>query len=369
MLESVSIEREAERLLLAEFSPAAVLVDENGKIIYVSGHTNPYLEPRSGRANWNIFSMARNDIRLDLGELFRKALKETTAVRARRAYPIEGGSEILELTVQRLRDSGKLYGLVMVVFTPVAVEQKPPSDGAVLSSNKSKPQEIEDQRFREQLSLYREEMEISQAEARSANEELQSTNEELQSTNEEMTTSKEEMQSMNEELQTLNHELNTKLQDLMHMNNDLQNLMESTSIATIFLDKSLKVRLYTAGACQLFRLIPSDVGRILSDITSDFDTRNIAHMVLEVTSSLVPFKETILASEERWFEATIMPYVTQEKQVDGAVLTFIDVSPAKQLEEQLRASKTGLESKLRQSQEDVRDAKDAKDDSDEQKPL
>jgi transcriptional regulator with PAS, ATPase and Fis domain len=178
-------------------------------------------------------------------------------------------------------------------------------------------------------------MQTSQEELKSTNEEFQSTNEELQSTNEELTTSKEEMQSLNEELQTVNAELQTKVDDLSWVNNDMQNLLNSTEIATIFLDNSLKLRRFTTHATDLFKLIPSDVGRPLSDIVNVLDYPNLQKDASEVLRTLAFVENQICTHDKRWFKVRIMPYRTQDNVINGVVITFAEITDLKKLEAEL----------------------------------
>jgi two-component system CheB/CheR fusion protein len=166
---------------------------------------------------------------------------------------------------------------------------------------------------------------------------LQSTNEELQSTNEELTTSKEEMQSLNEELQTVNAELQSKVDDLSAVNNDMKNLLNSTDIATVFLDNALHVRRFTTHATRLFKLIPGDVGRPLSDIVTDLDYPELLADAEQVLSTLAFSEREIATRDDRWFQIKIMPYRTMENVIDGVVITFTDIGRAKHLEAELRA--------------------------------
>ena len=189
----------------------------------------------------------------------------------------------------------------------------------------------------QEVQRLREEMQTSQEEVKSASEELQSTNEELQSTNEELTTSKEEMQSLNEELQTVNVELQSKVDELSSANNDMKNLLNSTDIATIFLDNALHVRRFTTQATRLFKLIPGDIGRPLSDIVTNLNYPNLQIDAEEVLSTLAFSDREIVNTDGRWFQVKIMPYRTLENVIDGVVMTFNDISRAKTLEKELRA--------------------------------
>lgn len=188
----------------------------------------------------------------------------------------------------------------------------------------------------EEMKRVRDEMQIMREELTSANEELQSTNEELQSTNEELTTSKEEMQSMNEELQSVNAELQSKVDDLAWVNSDMKNLLNSTEIATVFLDEKLNVRRFTTHATQIFKLIAGDVGRPLSDIVTDLHYPELQHDALNVLRTLVFLEKQIKTQDGRWYKVRIMPYRAQENVIDGVVITFSDITDLKMLEAELR---------------------------------
>jgi two-component system CheB/CheR fusion protein len=177
-----------------------------------------------------------------------------------------------------------------------------------------------------------EEMQTSQEELKSSNEELQSTNEELQSTNEELTSSKEEMQSMNEELQTLNAELQSKVDDFSRVNNDMKNLLNSTDIATLFLDKELNIRRFTIQATKIIKLIKSDIGRPFTDLVTDLIYPELSADALEVLKTLVFIQKPIPTKDGRWFNIRIMPYRTLDDRIDGLVITFINISELKKVE-------------------------------------
>jgi len=331
----------ADQLLLQNFSPPAVLVNNKGDILYISGRTGKYLEPAAGKANWNIFAMAREGLRFDLGSAFQKALRQKEAITVK-GLKVEknSGTQAVDVTVQLIEEPEALRGMVMIVFTDVATppEKKATGLSRTATSGNARVLELERelQQFREELQTTREEMQSSQEELKSTNEELQSTNEELQSTNEELTTSREEMQSLNEELQTVNAEQQSKMDELARMNNDMRNLLNSTEIVTVFLDNELNVRRFTSGANKLFKLIPGDVGRPLSDIASDLLYPEMTEEAQEVLRTLVFSEKQIAATDGRWFTVRIMPYRTMEDVIGGVVITFADITAAKKLEAQLR---------------------------------
>jgi len=179
-------------------------------------------------------------------------------------------------------------------------------------------------------------MQSSHEELVSTNEEFLSTNEELQSTNEELTTSREELQSLNEELQTVNAEQQAKLEELARADNDMRNLLNSTEIVTVFLDNKLHIRRFTSGADKLFKLLPGDIGRPLSDITSDLLYPQMTEEAQEVLRTLAFSVKQITTTDGRWFSVRIMPYRTMEDVIGGLVITFTDITRAKHLELELR---------------------------------
>jgi len=330
----------ADQLLLQHFSPPAVLVNDKGDILYISGRTGKYLEPAAGKANWNIFAMARDGLRFDLGSAFQKALKQKGAITTKGLQVgTNGGKQTVDIMVQKIEEPEALRGMVMIVFTDVATplekETKVSSRKAPVGNTRVQELEEDLQQLREQLQTTREEMQSSQEELKSTNEELQSTNEELQSTNEELTTSREEMQSLNEELQTVNAEQLAKMDELSWINDDMKNLLNSTEIVTVFLDNELHVRRFTTGADKLFKLLPGDVGRPLSDIANDLLYPGMTEEAQEVLRTLVFSEKQIAASDGRWFLVRIMPYRTMEDVIGGVVITFANITAAKTLEAKL----------------------------------
>ncbi|HMA91759.1 MAG TPA: PAS domain-containing protein, partial [Polyangiaceae bacterium] len=259
-------------------------------------------------------------------------------------FESEGTSaQVVNITIEPIQEPETLRGMVMVVFADVAVTPATvglPGKAKQLSVRASKLEQ-ELRQAREDLRTTYEEMQSSQEELKSANEELQSTNEELQSTNEELTTSKEEMQSLNEELQTLNHELQINVDELSRANNDMRNLLDSTDIATLFLDDALRVRRFTTRMTKIIKLIPSDVGRPITDLASDLIYPGLVDDARSVLRTLI-FKETpIKTGDGRWFSVRIMPYRTLDNRIDGVVATFADITAAKTLEAALRKQQTG----------------------------
>jgi len=279
-------------------------------------------------------------LRQVLPGLFRKAFQTFDAVVEKNIkVGTNGGTHFVDITVQCLEHPESLRGMVIVVFTdvPAIVENVivNPKTGK-LSSGRQRELEIELQRSFQDIRSLREEMQTSQEELKSTNEELQSTNEELQSTNEELITSKEEMQSLNEELQTVNAELQSKVGDYSRGNDDMKNLLNSTEIATLFLDKELNIRRYTDQMVKIIKLRNADIGRPFTDLVTDLEYPEIESHARQVIKTLTFIETAIVTHDKRWYNVRIMPYRTLDDRIDGLVMTFTDITIAKKLEIELK---------------------------------
>lgn len=326
----------AEQLLLQSHAPPAVLVNEAGDIVYISGRTGRYLEPAAGKANWNIHVMARSAVRAQLAVALRTALQAGTTVELRALRLDDDGGATVDICVQGIVQPRALQGMAMVVFRERAAEprRRGRRSGADDAMQPGVAEEL--LRAREEIQALRQEMRASQEELQAANEELQSTNEELQSANEELTTSKEEAQSMNEELQTINGELQSKLDDLALAQSDMQNLLNSTEIATLFLDDQFNVRRYTEQIARVIHLRESDIGRPLSELASTLRYPELHADVRETLRTLAVSEKQIATTDGLWFNVRIMPYRTLANVIQGVVITFVDITAAKELEARLR---------------------------------
>ncbi len=329
----------ADQLILQKHSPAAVLTNEKGDILYTSGRTGKYLEPAAGKANWNIFAMAREGLSFELTSAFQKALRQNeTIILKNLVVGTNGERQIVNITIEPLGEKNALQGMVMIVFTDVDTKPKRKTSGKPTKrAERVAELEQELESARHEVQSIHEEMQSSQEELKSANEEMQSTNEELQSMNEELTTSKEELQSMNEEMHTVNQEMQTRLDELSRINNDMKNLLDSTDIATLFLDNNLNVRRFTSETSKITQLIPTDVGRPITDIASALLYPELAEDAREVLRTLVKLERQISAPDGNWFTARVLPYRTLENMIDGVVITFTDITESKKLEAELRS--------------------------------
>jgi two-component system CheB/CheR fusion protein len=336
-------------LLIEEYSPPAVLANNKGDILFISGKTGKYLEPAAGKANWNIFAMARDGIRYELTGAFSKAVREKKKIEVKNVeFKTNGNVNGIDLVVHPLEKPEELKGLVMIVFKdvvlPLPFEAQPENLAAKKNLRSLKIVELQKELNieKQKSQVIHEEMQASNEELQSTNEELQSTNEELQSTNEELTTSKEELQSMNEELQTLNSELQIKIDQLSISENDMKNLLDGTGIAILFLDENLKIRRFTNEAARIINLIPGDIGRPVTDISTNLIYSELSKDVQQVLRVLVRIEKQIKTVDGKWFTISILPYRTVENRIDGVVVSFNDINELKKMEEKYLKDKAEL---------------------------
>lgn len=340
---SAPLTPELELPLLRAVAPTAVLTDERGDVLYVSGSTGDFLEPTVGATPWNLLTMARAECRVAVARTFRQALAQDAPASAHGLVAGHAGSpRTFGLTVQRVREPAVLRGCLLALFTDEPPAATRPAGAGVPGTPEAALAE-DLARALDELHATRDEMQRSNEELGAANEELQSANEELQSTNEELMTSKEEMQSMNEELQTLNQELQSRVDDLSRITNDMKNLLDSTDIAAVFLDLALHVRLFSAGSRRLFSLIAGDIGRPLADFACALQYPTLVQDAAEVLRTLVIEEREASTADGHWYQVRLLPYRTLDDRVDGIVITFADITAAKQLEAQLRSTQEGLQ--------------------------
>jgi two-component system CheB/CheR fusion protein len=333
---------DAQQAILDNFSPPAVLIKDDGEIVYFGSRTGKYLEPSPGKASMNIFTMARPGLKAELGVAVDKAKREKKEVVSRGVeVKTNDHKEIIDLIVKPVDHPESLRSMLLVAFQSVeqkkAKTKRQPKN--LVASERCNELEEQLDYSKQRLRTTMEDMNASQEEMRSMNEELQSTNEELQSTNEELTTSKEEMQSLNEELSTVNTELQSKIEDLTRNNNDMRNLLQSTSIATVFLDNDLHITRYTPETTKLYNMRASDLGRPITDISTNIQNENIKTDLKQVLETLVPIEKEVQVKGQQWYMMRITPYRTTDNVIKGLVISFNDITTLKTLEKQLTDAK------------------------------
>src|SRR5262245_10732924 len=337
-----SLRQSIEARVLERYAPAHVVVTREGDVINYSAGTGKFLEAPAGRPSRALMAMARRSLRLPLRAALHEAVEsQRTAVRDN--IELDGGDkgDLVRITVEPLHEDGN-ESLYLVVFGDLRappVHEEPPAKQRKGKARDANLEQIERElrETRERLQSMAEEYETAIEELKSSNEEMVSVNEELQSTNEELETSKEELQSVNEELQTVNHELTVKIDELDRANSDLKNLYESTEIATIFLDRELIIRSFTPAVTRIFNLIPGDRGRPLTDIAHHLDYAELAPDIQQVFGARQPLERRVNRRDgAAHYIVRALPYWTGSGKVEGAVITFNDVTGLAQAEEQQR---------------------------------
>lgn len=345
-----------EKILLEEYAPPCVIIDERGDVLYFHGRTGKFLEPASGKASFNLLRMAREGLRMPLTAAIRKAISQKQDIVYDR-LEIQGddGVQTVKLTIKPIFKPVAMQGLILIIFeeseSPPWQQPEPLADDVPDQQDRyiiTLRQELKS--TKEYLQTTIEELETSNEDLRFANEAMQSTNEELQSTNEELETSQEELQSVNEELVTVNSELQIKIDELTKANNDIDNLLNNTRIGTIFLDRNLHIERFTPTATQIVNLIESDIGRPLSHIASNLRLGDLIGKANQVLGTLTTQEAEVQTRQGSWHWMQIMPYRTIDNIVDGVVLTFTDITEQKRLQAEIE-QRLQAEQALRQSEQ------------------
>ena len=347
----LSLRELTEQTLLQHINPACALVNSLGDILYLHGRTGMYLEPAPGEAGINnILKMAREGLRRDLTTTLHKAASNKERIRVLNLrVKTNGHFTVVNLTICPAHTTALESPLFLVILEEAHTADehtgllKPLAyTGNADSNNKDAALQIAElndelQAKEEYLNAANEELETSNEELKSSNEEMQSINEELQSTNEELETSKEELQSINEELATVNTELQTKVIDLSRANNDMNNLLAGTGIGTIFVDHSLRILRFTPAATLIINLILSDVGRPVGHIVSNLvNYDSLVADIQAVLKSLTPKEVDVQTVELKWYTMRMLPYRTLDNIIEGAVITFVDITEMVSIREALR---------------------------------
>jgi two-component system CheB/CheR fusion protein len=323
-----AIRKAAETAVIDRYGPCHVVVNRDAEVIYSSAHTGAFLEVPLGHPTRSLLALARRGLRLELRAAFQDCLRNRrVTLRAGLDADNVGLHGGVALSVEPLPETDPNEPLFLVVFTqPEAGPLAVPAPLAARATDLTIDQD-EMRDTRERLQTLIEEHETSAEELRVSNEELLSVNEELQSANEELETAKEEQQSVNEELLMLNSELQEKIEELAHANADLKNLFDATRVATVMLDRDLAIRNFTPAIGDLFKLLPSDRGRPLTDIASALDTDQLVHDARQVLADGKPIERRVsLRHGRNHYLLRVLPYHTAEQEVDGVLVAFVDVT-------------------------------------------
>ncbi|MGC1718314.1 MAG: PAS domain S-box protein, partial [Isosphaeraceae bacterium] len=333
----------AQRLVLEHHAPACALVDRRNEIRYLCGPTHDYLRPPTGVLTQDLLAWAHRDLRSKLRAALDTAAREGRSV-TETAVRVQRGEEwhTVDITVTPITVPREAAVLLLVAFAdrPGPPASPAPGPGAAnVDEERVRRLELELKVTREDLRGSIGELEAANEELQAANEEMLSSNEEYHSTNEELEASKEELQSLNEELTTLNSQLQAKFEESTTIANDLKNLLASTNIATVFLDRRFCIKRFTPAATKLFNLIPTDVGRPLGDLVKKFADPDLVSDAETVLESLVTATKEIRNDEDLWYVRQVLPYRTQENRIEGVVITFADVTSLKRMEDELLKSR------------------------------
>ncbi len=313
-------------------------MDENNRILHLSDQAGRFLHFGGGELSKNLLKAVLPSLRVETRTaLFRAGQSNENVTISGISIELEGERRIINLHVRPAHDSGSGNNYFLVLF-----EEKRTSEilRAAPASHEDAASHLdrELEETRAQLSATVEQYEASTEELKASNEELQAMNEELRSATEELETGREELQSVNEELSTVNQELKTSVEDLARSNNDLQNLIASTDIGTIFLNRELRIKRFTPRVQELFNVLASDVGRPLSDLTRRIDYASLPNDAEHVLLDLIPIEREVRHESGQYFLVRIVPYRTREDKIDGVVLNFVDITQRKEAEEELRAA-------------------------------
>ncbi|KGF83116.1 chemotaxis protein [Massilia sp. JS1662] len=330
---------EVHRRALAQFAPPSVIVDADHNIVHMSGNAARFMRMVGGEPSRDILALVLPELRIDLRSALYQVQNTGTSVEGRQVSLARGGQPaVISLSVRPFHDEEAAQEFLLVTFADIERDAgqggsaNNHGDDAVLSQL-----EAELQRKKRQLQETIEHAEVSNEELRAANEELQAINEELRSATEELETSKEELQSVNEELVTVNYELKLKVEETGKANDDLNNLIAATDIATIFVDSGMRIKRFTPRAADIFSVIPTDGGRSLLDLTHRLDYPELTDDVALSFNTLRMVEREVRSQDGRYYIARVQPYRTTEDRIEGAVMTFIDITGRREAEEKLRA--------------------------------
>ncbi len=326
----------AQNSLLRRFGLACVVINRNYEVLHFAGPTEDYLVQPGGPPTQNLLSLARQGLESKLRVVIRRAIREN-APQNTNDVKLRQGDDIrrVNIAAEPLHLSKRTEGLLLISFQ----EQANPSGETLAEAQTRAEMEEPDQlrQLEQELAATRddlqstiEQLESANEELKGSNEEVMSMNEELQSANEELETSKEELQSFNEELSTVNNQLHDKIEEVEGATNDMANLLNSTDIATVFLDAGLQIKLFTPASTRMFKLIASDIGRPIGDIVKKFIDDNLLREAQQLLRDLTSREKEVRTEDGRWYSRRIVPYRTLDNRIDGVVITFADITDRKQ---------------------------------------
>ena len=352
------LKEEVDQLLMKAYVPATLLVNSNSDILVFRGQVNPYVSIEPGNASFNLTNIVKKELRPTVQTTIYRAKKSKKDICETVRYEQDGQTKIVTVQVKPFKIAKQEEPFFLVLF-----EEKRPIDLQKLPKHASTQSELaKDQQIKEliedldstkqTLQTVIEQQEASNEELRSASEEVQSSNEELMSTNEELETSKEELQSANEELTTLNDELKNRNQTLSHLNDDLANLMDNIDTAVVIVDADLKIKRFTASAQEHLRIMPSDAEHPITDVRLAIQVKDLEKLLLTSIRKLSTVRHEI-NDRNHWYQLRIRPYITGDKKIFGAVLTFSDITELKKWEAEKKLHTEDLETQVKEQAQKI----------------
>ncbi|HLN45230.1 MAG TPA: PAS domain S-box protein, partial [Candidatus Sulfotelmatobacter sp.] len=337
-----------DHLITSEYGPATLLVNNNLDILVFRGDVSAYLMPESGAASFNVTKIIRKELRSQIQTAIYRAKKEKKAFKETVRFKQKGKPKTVSIEIRQLEAPKYDEPFYLVLLTEASSNDLHSTHEVEVPVSPGEAESLKDRQIRElredldatkqSLQTLVEGQEATNEELRSSMEEVQSSNEELQSTNEELETAKEELQSGNEELQTLNEELKNRNQALARLNDDLANLQTNLDIAVVIVDSGLRIRRFTAAAQELLRISPSDVGGSIANIAPGVHIQDLDKLITEVIDKLAPIRQEVEGLEGHFYEMRVRPYLTEDKRIDGAFLSFTDITNRKKAEEGIKRS-------------------------------
>jgi two-component system, chemotaxis family, CheB/CheR fusion protein len=334
----IDLQRDIDRMLLGRYVPPAVVVNDALQIVQFRGSTGAYLDPLPGTASLDLLRLARGDLLIDLRTAINTARRDNVAVRKagiRHRVQDQIWTTTIDVIPVHHAPSGERYFIVAFADATAPTPAAPAAD-SVATTGSQEPEQEPIHALQQELTITREQLQLTieehvatTEELRAANEEIQSSNEELQSTNEELETAKEELQSTNEEITTVNEELHNRNLELSQSNNDLINLLGIVNIPIVMVSNNLRIRRFTPMAEQVLSLLPSDIGRPLSDLRPKIDVPDLDRLIAAVIDTLTPCEREVQGQDGHWYTLRIRPYRTIEHRIEGAVVVLVDVTDLK----------------------------------------
>ena len=332
-------------LITSEFGPATLLLNNNLDVLVFRGDVGPFVSPESGAASFNVNKIVRKELRSQVQTALYRARKEKRDIKETVVFKQKGQSKTVNIEIRSLEMEQFEEPFYLVLFSEGVSHDVSVSKDIESAVLPGKVEGLKDRQIRElredleatkrSLQSLVEGQQATNEELRSSMEEVQSSNEELQSTNEELETAKEELQSGNEELQTLNEELKNRNQALNHLNDDLANLQTNIDLPVVIVDDALKIRRLTVSAQKFLKISVSDIGRSITDVNLDVHAVDLGKTIMDVTTKLTNVTQEVACNLDRLCEMQIRPYLTEEKKINGAILTFTDITERKKAEESL----------------------------------